>query len=195
MKKGKSVHFIKSAVTADQYPKHTLPEIAFIGRSNVGKSSLLNTLLRRKNLALVSNTPGKTRLINFFDIDEALCFVDLPGYGYAKVPESVRKQWKPMIETYLRQRENLKEVVLIIDCRHEPTEQDIIMRDWLRSYKIPTIIVATKIDKLSKSQWQKQQKIIHETLHMSSEESLLPFSSLKAEGVKPVWQAILHVIE
>ncbi len=143
MKKIKSVSFIKSAVTPDQYPKQTLPEIAFIGRSNVGKSSLLNTLVKKKNLARISNTPGRTQLINFFEINENLCFVDLPGYGYAKVPKSVKDQWQPMIESYLIQSNNLKSVVLIVDSRHQPTTRDIMMREWLQAYHIPIILAAT----------------------------------------------------
>ncbi len=145
-----TVSFIKSAVKPEQYPSHNLPEIAFIGRSNVGKSSLLNTLVNKKNLARISNTPGRTQLINFFNVDEKLCFVDLPGYGYAKVPESVRKQWKPMIESYLMQSQHLKGVVLIVDARHKPMQHDVLMREWLASYQIPMVIVATKLIRFRK---------------------------------------------
>ncbi|GAK60402.1 probable GTP-binding protein engB [Candidatus Vecturithrix granuli] len=193
MKKFQNVHFIKSAVKPEQYPQHNLPEIAFIGRSNVGKSSLLNTLVNKKNLARISNTPGRTQQINFFHIDEKLCFVDLPGYGYAKVPESVRKQWKPMIESYLTQSQHLKGVVLIVDARHKPTQHDVLMREWLLSYQIPTIIVATKIDKIPKTKRQKQLNLIGDTLNVQATESFLTFSALTAEGVKTVWQAIAQI--
>ncbi|MDY0093701.1 MAG: ribosome biogenesis GTP-binding protein YihA/YsxC [Candidatus Vecturithrix sp.] len=193
MKKIQTVSFIKSAVKPEQYPSHNLPEIAFIGRSNVGKSSLLNTLVNKKNLARISNTPGRTQLINFFNVDEKLCFVDLPGYGYAKVPESVRKQWKPMIESYLMQSQQLKGVVLIVDARHKPMQHDILMREWLASYQIPMIIVATKIDKIPKTKRQKHLQLIGETLNIHPTESLLMFSALTAEGVSTIWQAIARL--
>jgi GTP-binding protein len=193
MKKVRSVCFIKSAVKPTQYPQHDLPEVAFIGRSNVGKSSLLNTLVNKRNLARISNTPGRTQLINFFNIDEKLCFVDLPGYGFAKVPEHMQKQWQPMIESYLLQSENLKGVILIVDSRHKPTKHDIIMREWLLSYGIPTIIVATKIDKIPKTKQQKQINLIKNTLKIQPEESLLPFSALSGKGLKSVWDAIAQV--
>ena len=193
MKKIQGLYFIKSAVKPEQYPQHNLPEIAFIGRSNVGKSSLLNTLVNKKNLARISNTPGRTQLINFFNIDEKLCFVDLPGYGYAKVPESVRKQWKPMIEAYLTQSRQLKGVVLIVDARHKPTQHDVLMREWLLSYQIPTIIVATKIDKIPKTKRQKQLNLIADTLNIQPTEAVLTFSALTADGVKAIWRAIAQI--
>jgi GTP-binding protein len=192
MKKINTVYFMKSAVKPEQYPQHLLPEIAFIGRSNVGKSSLLNTLVNKKNLARISNTPGRTQLINFFNIDEKLCFVDLPGYGFAKVPEHLKKQWKPMIESYLLQSQKLKSVVLILDVRHQPTKHDIMMRDWLQAYNVPMILVATKIDKIPKSKRQKQIKLIKETLKTVSPEQIFPFSALTHEGIKSIWQAIIQ---
>ena len=191
MQKFRSVHFIKSAVTSDQYPRHTLPEIAFIGRSNVGKSSLLNTLVHKKNLARISNIPGRTQLINFFNIEEKLCFVDLPGYGYAKVPDHIKKQWQPMIETYLMKSENLKSVVLIVDSRHQPTHHDVKMREWLQAYQIPMIVVATKIDKIPKTKRQKQMNIVSDTLTIQTA-AVLPFSALTGEGIKRIWQAIFQ---
>lgn len=190
MRRVRSVRFITSAVSPDQYPRHTLPEIAFIGRSNVGKSSLLNTLVNKKNLARISNTPGRTQLINFFDIDEKLCFVDLPGYGYAKVPEHIKKQWKPMVESYLLQSEYLKGAVLIVDSRHTPTRHDIQMREWLQVNDIPVIIVATKIDKIPKTKQAKQLKNVEKTLRVQQGEQVLPFSALTGKGVQAVWQAI-----
>jgi len=190
MKKVKSVLFIKSAVKQGQYPHHHLPEIAFIGRSNVGKSSLLNTLVNKKNLARISNTPGRTQLINFFNINDRLCFVDLPGYGYAKVPQAIKEQWQPMIESYLTQSENLRTVILIVDSRHRPTKHDLMMRDWLISYQIPMIVVATKIDKIPKTRQQKQITIIKNTLKLQPTEQVFPFSALTKEGFKPIWKAI-----
>ncbi len=193
MRRVQSVRFIKSAVSPDQYPRYLLPEIAFIGRSNVGKSSLLNTLVHKKNLARISNTPGRTQLINFFAVEEKLCFVDLPGYGFAKVPAHIKKQWQPMIEAYLRQSENLKGVVLLVDARHVPARHDMLMREWLQAYNIPVIIVATKIDKIPKTKRQKHLKIVRETLDVQSAEPLLPFSALTGDGLQAVWQAIYRV--
>lgn len=193
MKRVQDVRFIKSAVTPEQFPRHSLPEIAFIGRSNVGKSSLLNSLANKKNLARISNTPGRTQLINFFNIDDKLCFVDLPGYGFAKVPEHVKKQWQPMIEAYLLKSERLKSVVLIVDSRHKPSRHDLMMRDWLQAYEIPVLVVATKIDKIPKTKQKKHLKVIRDTLKLQPSESLLPFSALNGEGFKAVWQAILRM--
>jgi GTP-binding protein len=190
MKTVRSVYFIKSAVKPEQYPHHSLPEIAFIGRSNVGKSSLLNTLVNKKKLARISNTPGRTQLINFFNVEERLCFVDLPGYGYAKVPQAIKEQWQPMIEAYLTQSENLQTVILILDSRHQPTKYDCMMRDWLVSYHIPMIIVATKIDKIPKTKRQKQITIIKNMLKLQSAEQIFPFSALTKEGFEPIWKAI-----
>ena len=192
MKRIQDVRFIKSAVKPDQYPRHSLPEIAFIGRSNVGKSSLLNCLANKKNLARISNTPGRTQLINFFNVDEKMCFVDLPGYGFAKVPEHVKKQWQPMIEAYLLKSEWLKCVVLIVDSRHKPSRHDIMMREWLQAYEIPVLIVATKIDKIPKTKRKKHLNLVRDTLKLHSSEPLLSFSALNGEGFKAVWQAILQ---
>lgn len=195
MKNIHDAYFVKSAVTPDQYPQHRFPEIAFIGKSNVGKSSLLNALANKKNLARTSNTPGRTQLINFFYIDARLCFVDLPGYGYAKAPISVRKQWKPMIESYLTQNQHLHGVVLIVDSRHKPTQHDILMREWLLSYHIPMILVATKIDKIPKTKRSKQLTLIREVLNIQETETILPFSALTAAGLKSVWHAIFELAQ
>ena len=192
MPKIQSVRFLKSATTPAHYPQHPFPEIAFIGRSNVGKSSLLNILANKKNLARISNTPGRTQLINFFVINEMVCFVDLPGYGFAKVPEAVRRGWQPMIESYLRQREQLKSVVLLLDARHVPSPHDIRMRQWLQAQQIPTIFVATKIDKIPGTRRAKQCEIIHNALELQENEALLQFSSLTAEGVQAVWKTIIQ---
>jgi len=190
MKAIKSASFIKSATKPDQYPHHTLPEIAFIGRSNVGKSSLINTLVKKKNLARTSNTPGRTQLINFFNVENMICFVDLPGYGFAKVPQAVKKQWKPMIEAYLAESEYLCRAVLILDARHRPTAQDKMMREWLESYQIPTLFVATKIDKLPRTKISKQLKMIREALNIRPTEEVFPFSALTKIGLPAIWQAI-----
>ena len=195
MKQIHSAYFITSAVTPGQFPQHPLPEIAFTGRSNVGKSSLLNVLVHKKNLARTSNTPGRTQLINFFNIEETICFVDLPGYGYAKVPETIKQRWRPMIESYLQQRDNLKSVVLILDARHRPTEQDRMMRDWLLSYQIAIIAVATKIDKIPTTTRKKQLDLIKKNLRMPSDEAIFPFSALTGAGCKAIWQAIFQAVE
>ena len=147
----KSAEFIKSAVKSSHYPVYAHPEIAFAGRSNVGKSSLINTLVNRKRLVKTSSTPGRTQLINFFIINDTFGFVDLPGYGYAKVPAAVRKNWGPMIETYLSTRDNLRGVVLLLDIRRTPDEKDFDLINWLTRFDIPVILVLTKADKLSKS--------------------------------------------
>lgn len=152
MMKITSAEFIKSAVWPPQYPPATLPEIAFVGRSNVGKSSLMNTLVGRKQLAKTSQTPGRTQLINFFSINKAMSFVDLPGYGFARVPRSVKKDWGDMIETYLRERQNLAMVVFILDLRRDPSDDDLSLLDWLEYYRIPFTVILTKSDKLSNNQ-------------------------------------------
>ena len=158
-----SAEFLLSASTTRQFPAATLPEIAFAGRSNVGKSTLINSLLNRKKLVKTSATPGKTQLINFFKVNDQFYFVDLPGYGYAKVPESVRRKWQNLVEAYLSERETLRNVVLIIDCRHNPTVQDRQLLEWLEYYQRPSLIVASKIDKLKRGQVQKHlQKIKHD---------------------------------
>lgn len=189
-----SAYFLKSATTPKDYPKDNFPEIAFTGRSNVGKSSLINALLQRNKLAKISRTPGKTRTINFFRINENITFVDLPGYGYAKVPEEVRKSWKPMVEKYLLERENLKAIILILDIRREPSEEDLELWNWLTYYKKETIPVITKIDKLSKNQRVSAIRIISERLNLNKEEFSL-FSAYTKEGrvelLKRIEKAIL----
>ena len=147
-----SAEFLLSASTIRQFPAATLPEIAFAGRSNVGKSTLINSLLSRKKLVKTSGTPGKTQLINFFKVNDQFYFVDLPGYGYAKVPESVQRKWQKLVEAYLSERETLRSVVLIIDCRHNPTIQDRLLLEWLEYFQRPSLIVASKIDKLKRGQ-------------------------------------------
>ncbi len=185
----KSAEFVKSAVKPSQYPEEDLPEIAFAGRSNVGKSSLINTLLNRKQLVKTGSTPGKTQLINFFLINDMLRFVDIPGYGYAKVPAPVRKKWGDMIETYLKTRRTLKGVVLIMDLRRIPGPEEITFMDWLNYYNIPFIRVLTKADKLSKAQQKQQQMIISESLS-TDKEGFIVFSAKTKTGKNPLWDAI-----
>jgi GTP-binding protein len=186
----KQAEFKTSAVKPTQYPEDGMCEIAFVGRSNVGKSSLINTLTNRRKLVKVSGTPGKTRLINFFTINNKLYFVDLPGYGYAKVSKSEKATWGKMMEQYLINRPELKKVVILVDCRHKPTGDDIMMYDWIKHYGYEVIVVATKKDKLNKSELQKSAKVIKETLKLGKEDKLLFFSSLKKEGKEELLEEI-----
>ena len=189
----KSAEFIKSAVKPDQYPAAVLPEIAFTGRSNVGKSSLINTLVNRKRLVKTSATPGRTQLINFFLINKTFSFVDLPGYGYAKVPASVRKKWGPMIETYLSTRKTLKGVALIMDIRRFPSIQELNFIEWLYYYNIPGILILTKADKLSKTKQLTQQATIGKALSVDKDDLIL-FSAKSRLGKDVVWDAIEELI-
>jgi GTP-binding protein len=186
--------FIKSAAKPKDYPPPGLPEVAFVGRSNVGKSSLINVLAGRKGLVRTSSTPGRTQLINFFDINGILTLVDLPGYGYAKAPPELRKQWGPMMEAYLSAREPLKAVVLILDIRRVPSDGDLQMLRWLEMYNIPPIIVLTKCDKLSKNEQAKQKSIIAAAIKRDKG-MLLPFSALSKEGRDGIWNEIGTVLD
>jgi len=189
----KSAEFVKSAVKPEQYPAAVLPEIAFTGRSNVGKSSLINTLLNRKRLVKTSATPGRTQLINFFLINKTFSFVDLPGFGYAKVPDSVRRKWGPMIETYLSTRKTLKGVVLIMDVRRIPGIRELNFIEWLYYYKIPSMLILTKADKLSKTKQLKQQVTIAKALSVHKDDLIL-FSAKSRLGKDAVWDAIEALI-
>ena len=191
----KSSTFVTSAVKPDQYPDSSLPEIAMVGRSNVGKSSLINMLLNRKNLARTSSTPGKTQLINFFDIDGKFTLVDLPGYGYAKVSKAQKQTWGTIIETYLKGRKNLLEVIQLVDLRHKPTQEDIEMYQWIKSFGFNGIVVATKLDKIKKSQLQKHIKIIRETLSMDKEDVLVTTSISSKKGKYDVWDIFNELFE
>jgi len=188
-----SAEFVKSAVKPSQYTSAVLPEIAFAGRSNVGKSSLINTLVNRKHLVKTSSTPGRTQLINFFIINKAISFVDLPGFGYAKVPASVRKSWGPMIETYLTTRNTLKGVVLIMDIRRIPGMQELNFIEWFHYFNIPSILILTKIDKLSKIKQKNQHLAIAKALSVNKEELIL-FSAKSRMGKGGVWKAIERLI-
>ncbi len=183
-----SSELVLSAAAPRQFPQTTLPEVAFAGRSNVGKSTLINSLLNRKGLVKTSATPGKTQLINFFIINQQFHCVDLPGYGYAKVPDSVSAGWRKLIEAYLSQREQLTGVVLIVDSRHGPTKQDQQLKEWLDFHQRPTLVVANKIDKLRKNDIPKQLKLIRETLHLT--EPPLKHSSLDKLGRSEIWKAL-----
>ena len=175
--------FVTSAVKKDQYPTTGLSEIAFVGRSNVGKSSIINALTNRRKLAKVSQTPGKTRLINFFIINNDVFYlVDLPGYGYAKVSKSEKASWGNTIETYLSGRNELKRVVLLVDSRHKPTADDIQMHEWIKFYGYDEVIIATKSDKLSNNELRKSEKLIRDTLKLTKEEKLYFFSSVNKKG-------------
>ena len=184
-----SAEFVTSATKPSQYPPEGSPEIAFAGRSNVGKSSLINVLVNRKRLVKTSSTPGRTQLVNFFDINDSINFVDLPGYGYAKVPASVRKKWGPMIETYLAGRNTLKGVVVILDIRRTPREEEQNLIDWLSHYSIASILVLTKTDKLSKTKLAKQLAVVARTLALDAGDLIL-FSAKSRKGREDVWRAI-----
>ena len=189
----KSAAFIKSAVKPDQYPPAGPPEIAFAGRSNVGKSSLINTLLNRKNLVKTSSTPGRTQLLNFFDINGDTVFVDLPGYGYAKVPARVKNKWGPMVEKFLATRKTLKGVVLILDIRRSPQDEERDFIAWLLDNRIPVILVLTKADKLAKNRRIKQMHAIAGELGITADD-LICFSAKTRMGLSDVWAAIDHLL-
>jgi GTP-binding protein len=187
-----SAEFVKSATEPSQYPEGKLPEVAFAGRSNVGKSSLINTIARKKNLARISSTPGCTRLINFFIVNNEFSLVDLPGYGYARAPIASKREWGPMIETYLKHRESLESVIVILDVRRHPSEQDLTLIDWLRHYEIIPTVVLTKIDKISRSQAKVRQRKIKELLALTADPIL--FSARTGEGKDVIWGAIKDLL-
>jgi GTP-binding protein len=184
-----SAEFVKSASKPSEYPKGGLPELAIAGKSNVGKSSLINALVKRKNLAKISSTPGRTQLINFFQINGNLSLVDLPGYGYAKVPLHIRQTWKPMVESYLQTREDIRLVILIIDARRGASAEDLNLLDWLDSHRIPSLIVLTKTDKLSQIERAQQKKNLSENPRLASRPFLF-FSAVSAEGKDELWKII-----
>lgn len=183
-----------SAANKSHYPQDDLPEIALAGRSNVGKSSFINTILGRKNLARTSSKPGKTQLLNFFNIDDKLRFVDIPGYGYAKVSKSERAKWGKMIEEYLTTRDNLRAVVSLVDLRHAPSKEDIQMYDFLKYYDIPVIVVATKADKIPRGKWNKHESVVKKALNFDKSDTFIVFSSVERIGIDDSWDAILEQV-
>ena len=185
----KRIDYLGSAEKPQGYPREDLPEIAFSGRSNVGKSSLINTLVGRKGLARISRTPGKTQRIHFFQVDSKFILVDLPGYGYAKVPEQILRRWGPMVETYLSGRKTLKLLAVLLDLRRIPNEQDLQLKEWLSLNNIPTAFILTKADKIPKGKRRQQVVQIARTLDVEPDE-LLVFSSHTKEGLKPLWSVI-----
>lgn len=180
----KNAEFIISAVGPKQYPTDNLPQIALAGRSNVGKSSLINKFINRKNLARTSSKPGKTQTLNFYLINnDQFYFVDLPGYGFAQVSQSVKAQWGKFIDQYLSSCDEVRGVIQIVDIRHAPSKDDVSMYEWLMSKNLPTLVVATKADKISKGQWQKQLKLLKNTLHTVPEQEIIIFSAENGIGL------------
>ena len=190
-----SAEFLNGAVSYKQYPDSACPELAFVGRSNVGKSSLINSLLNRKKLVKTSQTPGKTQEINFFKINNDFIFADLPGYGFAKVPQSVQKRWKKMIEDYFLKRETLLVVIFIIDLRRSPSPLDLNLQQWLESCGVEYLLVGTKTDKLSQSEVKKQVSKLNAVYFDGGEDRLLAYSSKSSRGRKELWKEIINRIK
>lgn len=191
----KKAELVAVAVKKNQYPEDSKKEIAFAGRSNVGKSSLLNLLVNRKNLARVSGSPGKTRTINFYEINDEFRIVDLPGYGYAKVSKSVTENWGDMIEAYLKDRQGLIKVVQLVDIRHIPSAQDVQMYEYLKHYGFDGVVVATKSDKISRNEMAKSISEIRKTLGLSPEDKVIPVSSLKRTGYDKLMEELDRLLE
>lgn len=186
----RTCEFLKSAVKEEQYPELDLPEIAFSGRSNVGKSSLINSLLSRKKIVKVSSNPGKTRTINFFLVNERLVLVDLPGYGYAAVSKQEKAAWGKMIESYLKTRQNLTNVVLLVDIRHKPTGDDKLMYDFIKYYRKSVVVVATKLDKISRNSVQGNLRQIMDTLQTDEQDRIVAYSSENHTGREMLWNLL-----
>ena len=189
-----TTEFVTGAVSAKQYPKELYPEFAFVGRSNVGKSSLIRSLLNRKKLVRISSTPGKTREINFFRINETLMFADLPGYGFARVTPALQKKWRTMIEEYLTNRDPLTAIVFIVDIRRKPTELDLTLKEWLEDLGRPYILIITKSDKLSGTERSKQTKIIKAAFTGDQILATVTYSSKNHLGRKELWSEIQKLI-
>lgn len=183
-----------SAVRPNQYPKTDFPDLAFAGRSNVGKSSLINKLLNRKSLARVSGKPGKTATINFYNIDDCLNFVDLPGYGFARVSKEEKRKWGQMIETYLHTRSTLSQVILLVDSRHKPTEDDKLMLSFIREVCDRAVVVATKFDKLKPSERDASIQTVITTLGLEGDDIIIPFSAINGTGVEEFWSYVHEVV-
>lgn len=176
-------------------PENTRTEVAFAGKSNVGKSSLINALMNRKSLARTSSQPGKTQTINFYNINDSIYFVDLPGYGYARTSEHIKEQWGKMVENYLHRSRQLKAVFLLIDIRHKPSENDRIMYDWIKGHGYQPIIIATKLDKINRSQIQKQVKLLKETLKAEQNVRIVPFSATTKQGREEIYEIIEEILQ
>ena len=187
----RSSEIVVSAINKSQYPAEGLPEIALVGRSNVGKSSATNALLNRRNFARTSQTPGKTRTINFYKINNEFYFVDLPGYGYAKVSKSEKDKWGVIMERYLQDRQELCAIFLLVDIRHEPTNDDVMMYEWIKHFGYNCVVIASKADKISRGQYQKHISIIRKKLQLEKDEKVIPLSSSKKTGVEDVWNEII----
>ncbi|MGE6488259.1 ribosome biogenesis GTP-binding protein YihA/YsxC [Paenisporosarcina sp. NPDC076898] len=185
-----NVELVISAVRPEQYPEDGFPEFALAGRSNVGKSSFINKMIGRKSMARISSKPGKTQTLNFYKIEEQLFFVDVPGYGYAKVSKSEREAWGKMIETYITSRELLKAVIQIVDLRHPPSDDDCMMYDFLKYHNIPCIVIATKADKIPKGKWEKHKKMVRDELDMEAHDTMILFSSETGLGFDAAWAEI-----
>ncbi|HLR67124.1 ribosome biogenesis GTP-binding protein YihA/YsxC [Virgibacillus alimentarius] len=189
-----TAEIITSAVSAKQYPNDRSPEIALAGRSNVGKSSFINKMIQRKNLVRTSSKPGKTQTLNFYKINDLFYFVDVPGYGYAKVSKKEREKWGGMMEEYFQTRETLKAAILITDIRHEPTKDDMQMYGYLKYFELPVIIVGTKLDKIPKGKRVKHLNQTIHTLQVESTDIVIPFSAETGEGKADVWSILKKYI-
>lgn len=190
----KKAEFVSSFVDTKSLPQDNLPEIALVGRSNVGKSSLINKVVNRKNLAKSSSTPGKTRMLNYYLINGEWYMVDLPGYGFARVSKAEREKWGKLIERYLSRREPLRGVIQLLDIRHPPSENDILMKDWLTHVELPILLVATKADKVSRNEKQKNLTVIRKTLNLGPEQKPILFSAESGEGVDEVKAALEEIL-
>ena len=184
-----------SAVSEKQYPDDYLPEIALAGRSNVGKSSFINKLINRKNLARTSSKPGKTQTLNFYRINDAFHFVDVPGYGYAKVSKREREKWGKMMEEYFTKRSTLKLAILVVDIRHKPTNDDVMMYDFLKYYDMKVLVIATKLDKIPKNRRQQHLQQVIRTLELEQEDTIIPFSAETGDGKEATWNFLQPYIK
>jgi GTP-binding protein len=190
----KSAEYELTAVKPEQYPRGNLAEIALVGRSNVGKSSFINAMLNRKDLARVAARPGKTRVINFYKVDRRLYLVDLPGYGYARVPQAEKAEWREMIETYLFSREQLRLLIMLVDIRHAPSREDQIMNEYLLAWGRPSLKVASKADKIPKVRMGERLNELRTCLKLKETDALIPFSAVTGQGRDEVWQAIRQYV-
>jgi len=189
-----SAEFVKGATKPSEYPPGNFPEVAFAGKSNVGKSSLINALISRKNLAKTSGRPGKTQMINFFRVNDGISLVDLPGYGYARVSLQVQKRWKPMVESYLQTRATIRLVVVILDARRGVSAEDLSLLDWLDHHRLPSLMVLTKADKLSQIERARQKRNLTENLLLAAKKFLF-FSASTGEGKEELWKKIQEALD